>query len=169
MNLSLVSAESNLQVDGMSLEEIYSLFEPDPSLPLQITSTFTSLEKQYRQLKLALNLGDADKKAQFSAQFRSSVAKYLKLISRKMYVPLRKRLQIADDPNLAEFHDFEARATETNIKIGRLLQRMDASQIADGTVPGIEVTGVMLLLANQLKAEKSYLFPLYSDSDELAA
>ena len=166
MDILQTGRDADLAVEGMTLEEIYNLFDPDPSLQLQIESMFSDIEKQYRTMMKVGSVGEA---RVLTTKFRESIGRYLRLVSKKVYVPVRRRLQISGEGAMERFSEFEISAARTNGKIGQLLERLCEKQSNTVDSSNIELTAVMHLLASQLKAERAYLLPLYTDREELIA
>ncbi|MBX2869178.1 MAG: hypothetical protein KTR18_10910 [Acidiferrobacterales bacterium] len=150
---------------GLSPSEVYSLEQNDPELPAKIRANFKAVQHSKKALFSQLNSPWSETTDELFASFEKSVRHHLRVISEKMYVPVRRSLRIERSGSYERFKIFEERARKTNELIAVFLRKyhqsnefFDAEFVNDVRT---DMERVVKVLTEQLNRERAYLFPLY--------
>ncbi len=145
--------------------EIHSLHECDPALPAQIRANFKVIQEAKAALFKQLGEPWNETTDDLFLVFEQNVRHHLRVVSEKMYVPVKKRLRVERSGNYERFKIFEERARKTNALIAVLLKKYHRSnQFFNADFAQdlkTDLDRVVSVLNEQINRERAYLFPVY--------
>lgn len=152
-------------VENQSDAEVHSLHQRDTGLPDEIRANFKAMQESKAALFAQLNSPWNDTTEALFIAFDQSVRHHLRVISEKMYVPVRKSLRVERAGSYERFKIFESRARKTNELVAIFLRKYHRSNEFFNTefVQDVktDVTRIVDVLTEQLGRERAYLFPVY--------